>query len=176
MSAAPFLHDPGRMRAFKIPVFLAVIALGALGFSWRHPLILRAKRAMAKSHAVAPHVTALAEADVPPALAAQGPTVMEVGATWCPACQRLAPIFHDRAAKNASARFVSIDIDLAPKARERLHVGMIPVVAIFACGKEIGRAYGAMDAAALDRWLDHAIPEAERRAKNCAPQRSGSSD
>jgi thioredoxin len=90
---------------------------------------------------------------------AEGRTLVDFGAEWCPPCRTLAPTF-EKAAQRYGERltFAKVDIDDQPELAQSLHIHSIPTLIAFENGREVGRLSGALPAAllnvAIDRFLE----------------------
>ena len=90
-------------------------------------------------------------------LNAQTPVLVDMYATWCPPCKRLAPVL-DRLAPRYKGKvaFVEVDVDKVPDLAKRYRVTAIPTLLIFKNGKEARRMRGAPPEATLRAALDAA--------------------
>lgn len=80
-------------------------------------------------------------------------------ATWCPPCQRLAPVIEKIAKEfNGKARIMKVDVDQERALAQRFGVNRYPTMIIFdANGKEIKRFVGGMNESTLRAWLQAAV-------------------
>ena len=87
---------------------------------------------------------------------------IDVGATWCPPCQQMRPIFErlrTDAALARSARFFTVDGDRAPAVVHQLRAEVYPTFLFFRAGAELHRMAGA-NPAALDAKLRELVKAA----------------
>jgi thioredoxin 2 len=70
----------------------------------------------------------------------------------------MAPVLDRTAAQRATAlRVAKVNTDEQPELAGRFGIRSIPTLILFRQGREIARQAGAVDAASLSRWLDHAL-------------------
>lgn len=86
------------------------------------------------------------------------PLVVDFWAQWCGPCKMMAPVF-ERAARELEphCRLIKVDTEAAPALAQRYRIRSIPTLMIFSGGREIARQAGAMDLAALQRWVKEYI-------------------
>ena len=76
-------------------------------------------------------------------LRADGPVLVELGATWCGPCRALAPIVARIAEEQAGRlKVVAIDTDDAPAISARYGVRSVPTLLVFRGGAKLGQHVG----------------------------------
>lgn len=83
------------------------------------------------------------------------PTLIEVYASWCPHCHRMAPIVEDMKEIYAGrVNIVQLDGDANPKVDEVFGVESYPTFIIYKNGEEQTRTSGEMEASQLEAFIN----------------------
>lgn len=82
------------------------------------------------------------------------PLVVDYWAPWCGPCKMMAPEFA-KAAKTlrTKARFAKIDTEQFPAVSQRLQIRGIPLLILYAHGREVARLSGARPAADIEAFV-----------------------
>lgn len=71
------------------------------------------------------------------------PVLLKVSATWCPPCQRLAPVFEEVALQyQDQCKFASLDFDSNPDFIAEHNIDSVPTIMLYFKGKLLGRQAG----------------------------------
>ena len=85
---------------------------------------------------------------------ANGPVLVDFWAAWCGPCKQIAPMIDQLAGEMAGrATVAKVNVDENGDVANRFGIRSIPTLMVFKGGREAARQSGAMNAAALDRWL-----------------------
>jgi thioredoxin 2 len=91
------------------------------------------------------------------------PLVVDFWAPWCGPCIAMAPYFEAVAKQlEPKFRFAKLNTEDQPGPGARFNIRSIPTMIVFRAGKEIARHSGAMEAAAITRWLASAVSPARQ--------------
>ena len=93
-------------------------------------------------------------------MAKKGVVLVEFFATWCPHCQRMAPVVQDiEALVEGRASVVTFDIDKHQELAEELQVESLPTFLLYRDGREVWRATGEMDGNIIVEHIQEALTE-----------------
>ncbi|MGB3243754.1 MAG: thioredoxin TrxC [Sulfitobacter sp.] len=82
------------------------------------------------------------------------PLIVDYWAPWCGPCRIMAPAFAAAAKKlRFKARFAKIDTEQFPAISQRLQIRGIPLLILYAKGKEIARLSGARPAEDIEAFV-----------------------
>ncbi|HEY4210133.1 MAG TPA: thioredoxin TrxC [Steroidobacteraceae bacterium] len=89
------------------------------------------------------------------------PVLVDFWAEWCGPCRMMAPVL-DRLAqeRGTSLQVAKVNTDEQQEVAGRFNIRSIPTLILFRDGREIARQSGAVNGAALTRWLDTALTRA----------------
>ena len=96
-------------------------------------------------------ITTNAELDA--ALASGAPVLVELSATWCDACRRLAPTLARVAQAHQGVQLLLVDVDEAPELASRLQASRIPALRFFHGRQAIASRTGLLSEAALEKLM-----------------------
>ena len=102
----------------------------------------------------APSLTAADDDSFAAAVAGPLPVLVYLSAPWCEPC-RLLGLTVEQAASEFAGRLkvVTVNVDDAPAAVQRLGVQVVPTLVVLQHGRELARSVGALPPAALNNWL-----------------------
>ena len=80
--------------------------------------------------------------------------VVDCFASWCPPCQKIAPVFTRLATEYPHVVFVKVDMERAPSIGKILNVWAMPTFVFLRHGKRVGSFMGANESL-LKRGLDN---------------------
>jgi thioredoxin 2 len=82
------------------------------------------------------------------------PLIVDYWAPWCGPCRTMAPEFAKAAsALRAKCRFAKIDTEQFPAVSERLQIRGIPLLILYAKGREVARLSGARPASDVEGFV-----------------------
>lgn len=81
------------------------------------------------------------------------PVVLDVYASWCPPCRKLAPIVEELSGEQSDYKFAKIDADANAATVEKLNVQGLPTLIFMKDGKELGRLTGFNEKSAIEAKL-----------------------
>jgi thioredoxin len=89
------------------------------------------------------------------------PVLVEFGAEWCGPCKITAPELEALSEElSGKAKVVTVDVDRSPMLAQALRVQSVPALFVFAQGKPVDAAQGAMKKAQLRAMLEPHLPRA----------------
>ena len=74
---------------------------------------------------------------------AQGTTLVEFGAVWCPPCKKLLPMLDELSEEMGDqVQFLKVDCDESPAAASQYQVMSVPTVIVFRDGEAVEKLVG----------------------------------
>ena len=102
----------------------------------------------------APSLTAADDDSFAAAVAGPLPVLVYLSAPWCEPCRLLGLTVEQVASEFAGRlKVVTVNVDDAPVAAQRLGVRTVPTIVVLQNGRELASSVGALPAAALNSWL-----------------------
>ena len=90
-------------------------------------------------------------------LKARTPVLVDMYATWCPPCKKLAPVLNRLAPTyEGKVAFVKVNVEKVPDKARKYRVQFVPTLLVFKDGKETERIQGAPTEARLRKVLEAA--------------------
>jgi thioredoxin-like negative regulator of GroEL len=83
-----------------------------------------------------------------------GYCILDCSATWCPPCQRFAPVFAAAAERRRDLTWGAIDTEQEPQLAAALDIRAQPTIVVLRDGAVIYKHVGALSAAKFDELID----------------------
>ena len=97
----------------------------------------------------------LSSADfIPKVLASDGKVLVEFFATWCPHCQRMAPVIDELAEREGDVAVYCVDVDKEPELANTYAPDGFPTFVVFDAGEVVKSATGEQAPEYLEAMLD----------------------
>lgn len=91
------------------------------------------------------------------------PVLLDLWAPWCGPCRQVSPALERLAGAVAGRiKLVKVNVDESPRTSMRYDVKSIPTLMVMKGERILARQIGAVPEPTLTRWLEGALPAAER--------------
>jgi len=148
----PFTHSPRAIPNTVVRVLLP-LALALAAAACRETETAEEPQAPVENMT---YVSTNAEFDEA-VLKARTPVLVDMYATWCPPCKKIAPVLNRLAPTyKGKVAFVKVNVEKVPDKARKYRVQFVPTLLVFKNGKETERIQGAPPEARLRKVLEAA--------------------
>ncbi len=91
------------------------------------------------------------------AVASGAQIVVKFGASWCPPCQKLAPVIATIASEFPSVIFIEVNFDSFKELANRYGIKSIPAILLFKNGSKVVQTVGYKDKGSLTNLIKHSF-------------------